>query len=293
MKPFLHYEQSGAIVTLTMNAAETRNALTGNSAAQEFVDACARIADDTSVRCVILTGAGTVFSSGGNVKDMQSLFDDAAERDPPLVPAGHPAPRARALQPRRADDRRGQRRGDRRRLRPDLHVRHPHRLGDGDVRRELRQGRPHPGRRRRLAAAARRRHVEGGGDVVHRRLADARRRRSPAAWCRAWCRRSGCWTKRSRSPARIAANPGAGLRLTKRLLREGQHTRLESLLEMSAGFQAVAHKTAHHVEAVNAFVEKRKPGLLGPLGPAGDSLRHETGAVALQFFSMNSSCVGM
>ena len=58
---------------------------------------------------------------------------------------------------------------------------------------------------------------------------------------------------------RIAANPGAGLRLTKRLLREGQHTRLESLLEMSAGFQAVAHKTAHHVEAVNAFVEKRKP----------------------------------
>jgi 1,4-dihydroxy-2-naphthoyl-CoA synthase len=28
---------------------------------------------------------------------------------------------------------------------------------------------------------------------------------------------------------------------------------------MSAGFQAVAHKTTHHVEAVNAFVEKRKP----------------------------------
>ena len=62
---------------------------------------------------------------------------------------------------------------------------------------------------------------------------------------------------------RIAANPGAGLRLTKRLLREGQHTRLESLLEMSAGFQAVAHKTAHHVEAVNAFVEKRKPDFSG------------------------------
>ena len=35
--------------------------------------------------------------------------------------------------------------------------------------------------------------------------------------------------------ARIAANPGTALRLTKRLLREGQHTRLESLLEMSAG----------------------------------------------------------
>ena len=58
---------------------------------------------------------------------------------------------------------------------------------------------------------------------------------------------------------RIAANPGVGLRMSKRLLREGQHMRLESLLEMSAAFQAVAHKTPQHVEAINAFVEKRKP----------------------------------
>ena len=41
--PFLTYEQSGAIVTLTMNAPETRNALTGTSAVDEFVAACARI----------------------------------------------------------------------------------------------------------------------------------------------------------------------------------------------------------------------------------------------------------
>ena len=75
MTPFLNYAQSGAIVTLTMNAPETRNALTGNSAAQEFVDACARIADDSSVRVVVLTGAGPVFSSGGNLKQMQELFD--------------------------------------------------------------------------------------------------------------------------------------------------------------------------------------------------------------------------
>ena len=53
MKPFLRYEQSGAIVTLTMDAAETRNALTGNSAPQEFVDACARIADHPRVRSLI------------------------------------------------------------------------------------------------------------------------------------------------------------------------------------------------------------------------------------------------
>jgi enoyl-CoA hydratase/carnithine racemase len=58
---------------------------------------------------------------------------------------------------------------------------------------------------------------------------------------------------------RIAANPGRALRMTKRLLREGQHARLESLLEMSAGFQALAHKTPQHREAVLAFIEKRAP----------------------------------
>ena len=47
--------------------------------------------------------------------------------------------------------------------------------------------------------------------------------------------------------------------MTKRLLREGQHMRLESLLELSASFQALAHKTEQHAEAVNAFIEKRPP----------------------------------
>jgi enoyl-CoA hydratase/carnithine racemase len=59
--------------------------------------------------------------------------------------------------------------------------------------------------------------------------------------------------------ARISANPGPTLRMTKRLLREGEHLRLESLLELSAGYQALAHKTAQHREAVTAFIEKRKP----------------------------------
>ena len=44
-----------------------------------------------------------------------------------------------------------------------------------------------------------------------------------------------------------------------RVLREGQHVRLDTLLEMSAGFQALAHKTKQHREAVMAFIEKRKP----------------------------------
>jgi len=62
---------------------------------------------------------------------------------------------------------------------------------------------------------------------------------------------------------RIAANPGGVLRMTKRLLREGERASLESLLEMSAGYQAIAHMEPDHHEAVRAFVEKRPPKFAG------------------------------
>jgi enoyl-CoA hydratase/carnithine racemase len=56
---------------------------------------------------------------------------------------------------------------------------------------------------------------------------------------------------------KIAANPGGVLRMTKRLLREGEHASLDSLLEISASYQAIAHMEPDHHEAVRAFVEKR------------------------------------
>ena len=62
---------------------------------------------------------------------------------------------------------------------------------------------------------------------------------------------------------RIAANPPEVLRMTKRLLRESEHVRLSTLLEMSAAYQALAHSTEDHKEAVNALLEKRKPSFTG------------------------------
>jgi enoyl-CoA hydratase/carnithine racemase len=62
---------------------------------------------------------------------------------------------------------------------------------------------------------------------------------------------------------RIAANPPDALRMTKRLLREGQYMRLSSLLELSASYQALAHSTEDHKEAVNAMLEKRRPTFTG------------------------------
>lgn len=62
---------------------------------------------------------------------------------------------------------------------------------------------------------------------------------------------------------RIAANPPHATRMTKRLLREGRTASLAALLEMSAAFQALAHDTADHAEAVDAFISKRKPSFEG------------------------------
>jgi enoyl-CoA hydratase/carnithine racemase len=62
---------------------------------------------------------------------------------------------------------------------------------------------------------------------------------------------------------RIAANPPHALRMTKRLLMQGQHSRLADHLETAASFQALAHSTADQREAVAAFLEKRPPDFKG------------------------------
>jgi enoyl-CoA hydratase/carnithine racemase len=58
---------------------------------------------------------------------------------------------------------------------------------------------------------------------------------------------------------RIVRNPGNILRMTKRLMREGQTNSLESVLQLSASMQVIAQKSPQHLEAINAFIEKRQP----------------------------------
>jgi hypothetical protein len=62
---------------------------------------------------------------------------------------------------------------------------------------------------------------------------------------------------------RIVCNPPRALRLTKRLLREAQHSRMSDILELSAAYQAIIHETSDNREAINAFVEKRPPVFTG------------------------------
>jgi 2-(1,2-epoxy-1,2-dihydrophenyl)acetyl-CoA isomerase len=57
--------------------------------------------------------------------------------------------------------------------------------------------------------------------------------------------------------AQIVAHPAQSVRLAKRLLRESQSQGLAGMLELSAAFQALAHETHDHAEALAAALEKR------------------------------------
>lgn len=64
-------EKDGPVVTLTINRPELRNVLGEEGDGALFAEAVATINADEAVRCVVLTGAGPVFSAGGNLKAMQ------------------------------------------------------------------------------------------------------------------------------------------------------------------------------------------------------------------------------
>ena len=54
----------------------------------------------------------------------------------------------------------------------------------------------------------------------------------------------------------MAAKPPQALRLTKRLLKLAQRTELPDFLDICAGFQGMAHHTEEHLDAVNLFLDK-------------------------------------
>lgn len=258
MSHFLQYTQEGAVVTLTLNSPDTRNVLTGNSAPQDFVDACARINADPSVRAVILTGAGSAFSAGGDLKDMQNMFNDSPSqlRDwyrqgvqrlamavyqlevPAIAAVNGPAIGAGCDLTTMCDIRIASDKA----VFAESFVKVGLIPGDGGawllprvVGKSMAAELSFTGRTIDAAEALRIGLVSRV--VAHDQLlAEARA-----------------------LAEQIACNPGGALRMSKKLLREGERLDFAPLLEMSASLQALAHKTPHHVEAVMAFVEKRRP----------------------------------
>jgi enoyl-CoA hydratase/carnithine racemase len=261
MSKFLSIEHESDVVTVRMNRPETRNALTDPGQMEEFADLCSDLRRDASVKVMILTGVGKAFCAGGNIKDMRDRagmfagspytlrnnYRDGIQRIPlalyeleiPIIAAVNGAAIGAGL---------------------DLACMCDIRLAaesaafaESFVRLGIVPGDGGAWLLPRAIGLPRASLMAYTGDAIDAAKAldwglvvqvtpDAELLGEAQALAR-----------------RIAANPGHALRLTKRLLREGQHVRLDTLLELSAGFQALAHHTEEHHEAVRAFLDKRPP----------------------------------
>jgi enoyl-CoA hydratase/carnithine racemase len=267
VEPFLDIARDGAIWTVTMRDPATRNALTGNRAVDEFVALADAVAHDQQVKVVVLTGADPAFSSGGNVKDMRRFFDEAitpaAIRSeyrlgiqrltkslyhlevPAIAAVNGPAYGAGCDVACMCDIRIASERAT---------------FAESFIKVGIVPGDGGAWLLPRVVGMSRALEMSFTGDPVsadEALQAGLVSRVVPHAELLAAARRLA---------ERIAANPGPTLRLTKRLLREGQQLSLESLLDLSAAAQALAHKTPEHRAAVEAFIEKRAAAKGGSAG---------------------------
>jgi len=252
---FLLYEQVDGIVTLTMNRPDTRNALSGVAQTRCFEEACHRVNADADVRCVILTGNGDAFCSGGHVKDLlakkglsegsaydiQNRYRESVQRVPlvlyhlqvPTIAAiNGPAYGAGCDIATMCDMRIASTRAT---------------FAESFVKLGIVAG-------------------DGGAWFLPRAIGMSRAAEMTftaepvdAATALIWglvsrvVEPSQLMEESLALARRIAAHPGSALRMAKRLLREGQRTGLETLLEMTAAYQAIAHHTPEHDEAMQRF----------------------------------------
>jgi len=260
MTPFLKIQRDGAIQILTMSQPETRNALTGNTAVDELVAACSAIRLDTSIRVVVLTAEGPVFSSGGNVKDMlrfqnQKLLPETIREEyrngiqrlpralynldvPVICAINGPAIGAGLDLTCMCDIRIASEKAT---------------FAESFVKVGIVPGDGGAWLLPRAVGMSKAAEMAFTGDSLSAQEALA---------CGLVSRvvpPEKLMEEALNLANKIAANPGGVLRMTKRLLREGERSTLDSLLEISAGYQAIAHMTPDHHEAVNAFIEKRPP----------------------------------
>lgn len=257
----LLYEQDGHVVTLTLNRPDTRNALSGEEMFEAIIDACGRVDRDIDVRAVILTGAGSAFCAGGDVKKMREgggMFAGG----PLEIRNGYLSGIQRI--PLAIHDLRV----------PTIAAVNGPAIGAGcdlacmcDIRLA--------GAGARFAESFVRLGIipgDGGAWFLPRAIGMSRAAEMTFTGEAIDAQTAADWGLVSRVvpdeqlmsearalAGRIAANPPQAVRMAKRLLREGQTLDLAALLEMAAAFQALCHKSEDHREAIAAFFEKR-PG---------------------------------
>jgi 2-(1,2-epoxy-1,2-dihydrophenyl)acetyl-CoA isomerase len=261
----LTVERRDHVLVITLDDPPTRNALHGDDLFQAFEQAARLANDDLDIRAVVLTGAGLAFSSGGNVRDMherKGMFGGAPQEiaeqyrmgiqriprallalDVPAIAAVNgPAIGAGCDLACMCDLRIASERA----VFAESFVKVGIVPGDGGS-----------WLLPRIVGYARAAEMAFTGDMIDAREALALglvSRVVPA---------DRLMESAMDLAGRIARNPPHVLRWTKRLLKESQHQRLDTVLTMAASFQALAHQTADHAEAVAAMLEKRTPEFKG------------------------------
>ena len=257
---FVVFEQQGGIVTLTLNAPGERNALSSQAQWDAVVQACEQVQRDQSVKVVILTGAGSAFCAGGNVKDFRDKRGLAAgggmagrenyrngiqriplafyRLDVPTIAAVNgPAIGAGCDLACMADIRIASDKAS---------------FAESFVKLGLIPGDGGAWLLQRVVGYAKAAEMSFTGDLLDAQQALAIGLVSkvvPAA----------SLLDEARALAeRMAANPGQALRMTKRLMREAQTSRLDTILELSAAYQALTHTSEEHDTAVAAFLDRKK-----------------------------------
>lgn len=263
-EPLLYTEQDG-VVLLTLNRPEQRNAISDPDMIAALEAACRRMGSDRSVRVAILTGAGSVFSSGGNVKAMaapggrldsspsenRQWYLDNIQRIPrafaalevPVIAAVNGAAIGAGC---------------------DLACMCDIRIATADatfaesfVKMGLVPGDGGAWLLTGIIGVAKARELALTGEMLGaedaQRLGLISRIVAPEALIPA----------AMEIALKIAANPPIAVRMTKRLLREAESGTLESVLHLSAAMQAIAHASSDHKEAVSAFIAKRAPRFSG------------------------------
>ena len=265
MTEFVLYEQDGPIVTISLNQAEKRNPISEAGMVDAIVDALERIQNDETVRVAILTGKGTAFSSGGDIRKMKEATEERAAR-PYRTPAYYKGGIQRIpIAFERVDV-------------PIIAAVNGPAIGAGldlACMCDMRIG----GESSRYAESFVKVGIipgDGGAWLLPRVVGYSKAcemaltgdplNAQEALACGLISRvvpDAELLDAARALAARIAVNPPYAVRMAKRLLMEGRHVRMDSLLEMSAAMQALSHATADHREAVDAFLEKRKPVFKG------------------------------
>ena len=254
------FTRDGGVVTLTLNEPATRNAVSP-AITEALVARISEVNQDISIRCVILTGVGEGFSSGGNVKDMKEkkgLFGGTpAEirrgywhgiQQIPLAMYELEVPSIAAVN------------GAAIGAGCDLSLMCDIRLAgrsavfaESFMRVGLVSGDGGAWHLPRVVGLSKAYEMTFTGDFI--RAEEAVR----IGLASRWVEDADLMTEAMALAQRIAAHPSHSLRLTKRLLRDSQHVSLPIALELASSSQALVQHTHDQYEAVSAFIEKREP----------------------------------